>query len=100
MTSALSSQLNRFQGTSFIIGAVGIVLAIILGFATGSTDFFQSYLYAFLFLARLSFRLPTPFIHPALSGWFLGSNDTQTLRGWINACYSHDGALHSSAFRH
>lgn len=54
MTNALSSKLGRLQLTGLVLGAIGLVVAIIMAFVSGGEHFFQSYLYAFLFWTGLA----------------------------------------------
>ena len=54
MTNTISAKLGRLQMTGLVLGAVGIVVAIIMAFVSGGQGFFQSYLYAFLFWTGLA----------------------------------------------
>lgn len=48
------SRTPRWGRTAFIVGAAGLVLAVIVGFLSGATSFFQSYLFAFIFWVGLA----------------------------------------------
>ncbi len=54
MTNILSAKLGRLQMTGLVLGAIGIIVAIIMAFVSGGQGFFQSYLYAFLFWTGLA----------------------------------------------
>ncbi len=51
---ALTSKLKKLQQYALIVGAVGLVLAIIIGFFKPAGQFFQSYLFAYIFWIQVS----------------------------------------------
>lgn len=53
-SSSLSSNFSTVQRTALLVGGVGLIAAIILGFFAGGETFFQSYLFAFLFWLGLA----------------------------------------------
>lgn len=53
-SSSLSNDFSTIQRSALVVGGIGLIAAVILGYFTGGETFFQSYLFAFLFWLGLA----------------------------------------------